>query len=102
MTTLDRLLEAYHHEIRGDILLKLDVQGYELHVLNGAMTLLPKVDACIIEINIDHFYEGQPSFSELVGLLNAYGLEYAGNLQQHYADDGRVMWIDAVFARKRR
>lgn len=101
VTTLDTVLAEYLDGMEPDILLKLDVQGYEDRVLRGAARLLGKVQACLLEVSVDPLYRGQASFKDLVLLLDAAGLQYAGNLDQSYGEDGRVMWLDALFVRYR-
>jgi len=54
---------------------------------------------CIVEVNIDQLYQGQPSFTDIFLLLDSAGYHYRGNLDQSYAPDGHVAFIDAVFAR---
>ncbi len=80
-------------------LVKIDVQGYEANVLRGGPNVLAKAKAVIIEVNIEGLYEGQGRFRDLVQLLDAAGLKYAGNLSQACAADGRIVFVDAVFVR---
>jgi FkbM family methyltransferase len=78
-------------------LMKIDVQGYELAVLEGARDTLKLTHAVIVEVILDDLYENQSRFEDVFAFMIAAGFRYAGNLDQHYADDGHVMWIDAVF-----
>jgi hypothetical protein len=101
VVTLDGALSDLGCELVPEILLKLDVQGFEDRVLRGATSLLGRVNACLLEVSLDDIYVGQARFKDLVDVLDGHGLHYAGNLQQSYGDDGRVMWLDALFARRR-
>ena len=83
----------------GPLLLKLDVQGYEAHVLRGALDTLRRADSVITEVCLDPLYDGQATFRDLYDLCTAAGLTYAGNLDQHYGPDGHVAFFDAVFVR---
>ena len=96
---LDDYLKGLHSPLAHEILLKLDVQGYEAQVLRGAPDLLKQVCACIVEVNIDELYVGQSRFTEIVDLLGAGGLRYAGNFDQAYGQDGHVIYVDALFIR---
>jgi FkbM family methyltransferase len=96
--TLDTLFGS-ELQISGDVLLKLDVQGFEVKVLEGARQSLSKVRACIAEVCLDPLYEGQSSFEEIVELCGAAGLKYRGNVSQVYANDGHVIYLDALFLR---
>ena len=82
-----------------ELLVKLDVQGYEEHVLRGGPETLQRAAAVIIEVCLDPLYQGQATFEGLASLLGAHGLRYAGNLDQSYAEDGHVVFLDAVFRR---
>ena len=101
LTTLDALLADRGAAYSSDLLLKLDVQGYEMSVLRGAERSLPRVRAVIIEILLLPLYEGQPTFAELVTHLAAQGLQYRGNIEQVLAPAPRneVAYIDALFMR---
>jgi FkbM family methyltransferase len=100
VTTLDDALGESLHEMEPQILLKLDVQGYEDRVLRGATRILPRVDACMLEVDVDPLYVAQAAFKDIVTLLDQFGLTYAGNVEQVLGPDGRVMWLDALFLRR--
>ncbi|QXP84026.1 FkbM family methyltransferase [Methylococcus sp. Mc7] len=99
LTTLDRVLAGQIERMPRDILLKLDVQGFEDRVLRGAGRILGEVSACILEVCLDPLYEGQADFHTLSSLLHDHGLRYAGNLDQCYGEDGCVVYLDAVFVK---
>ena len=98
---LDDFLSKPENAISGEILLKLDVQGYELPVLKGAAATLKSVRASIVEVCLDPLYSGQSHFEDIVELMRGAGLAYSGNLNQVYAKDGHVIYLDAVFVRRR-
>jgi FkbM family methyltransferase len=97
VTTLDSLVNDLSGPLVGDILIKLDVQGYEDRVIRGGVETFRKARACILEINLDHLYEYQADFQDLANLLHSLGYRYMGNLDQTYAGDGHVIFIDSVF-----
>ena len=100
LTTLDIALESALDTMASETLLKLDVQGYEDRVLMGAQKVLSQVDYCLLEVSVDPLYSAQARFAGLVAMLDAQAFDYAGNLDQVYGDDGRIMWLDALFRRK--
>jgi len=69
--TLDNLIQQKKY-LQPD-LIKLDVQGYELEILKGAMKTLKNVQAIIAEISFFSFQEGMPILHEVVGQLSTYG-----------------------------
>ena len=99
LTSLDRAVVDLDIGLQGDILIKLDVQGYENRVIRGGRSTFELGRACIVEVNLDMLYENQAEFLELHSLLNGLGYRYAGNLEQAYGNDGHVIYFDAVFVR---
>jgi len=96
---LDTLFAANGIDLEPDILMKLDVQGAELKVLNGCLGFLDRVKAVIVEVNLVNVYVGQPSFAQLAEFLAAKGLGFVGVLEQFHADDDSAVYLDAVFLR---
>lgn len=101
MTTLDHWISSETSPLEGPILLKIDVQGYEMHVLRGASNLLKIVNHCILEVSMPQLYKDQATFTEIAGLLSTANLLCAGNISQVHALDGSVLYIDALFNRPR-
>ena len=99
VTTLDNWSNSLTVPLSHDILVKLDVQGYEDRVIRGGQKILSIAKACIVEIILDQLYEEQPTFRDIFSLLNNLGYHFAGNLDQIYAEDGHLIFIDAVFMR---
>ena len=83
-----------------EVLVKLDVQGYEDRVIAGAAELLPRVKVVITETSFEPLYVGQPLFDELYKRITALGFRYHGNLEQAVSPhDGRILQADAIFLR---
>ena len=73
VTTLDALFSDTRH-LGTPCLLKLDLQGYELHALRGAQNVLNAVDVVLAEVSFfAQAYE--PSIAALVSLLDAHGFD---------------------------
>ena len=97
ITTLDKAMANVTNPINPDILVKIDVQGYEDRVIRGGVETLLKSRACILEICLEPLYEDQVSFYEIVSLLYKFGYHYGGNLDQVYSKDGYVIYVNALF-----
>lgn len=69
--TLDSLVERSYCPVPK--LIKIDVQGYELEALKGAVKTLCEVEAIIVEISFFPFQEDMPVFHEVVSQLAEYG-----------------------------
>jgi FkbM family methyltransferase len=81
--------------------LKMDVQGFELKVLDGATATLPALAGVETEVGLVKLYEGQPEFRELFDRFEAAGFELVG-LEPHFFDPrtGRTLQLDATFVRR--
>jgi FkbM family methyltransferase len=95
LSTLDRQFQGIPME--PDILVKVDVQGYEDRVIRGGGETFKKAKACILEVSIDQLYKNQAKFETILFLLADLGYQYKGNLDQTYGEDGHVIFFDAVF-----
>lgn len=98
-TTLDRALATEAEGPELEILLKMDVQGYEDRVLQGAPETIAKVKACLLEVGTLPLYESQASFEGLVAQLAKSGLRFAGVVDQVHDGRGKAIYVDALFLR---
>lgn len=97
--SIDDLIHEYKEYILPPVLLKLDLQGFELLALEGAKSSLDSISAVIIEVNFIKLYHGQPSFESLHDLLIKRGLHFRGMIYQHIGKDFKVEFGDALFVR---
>jgi FkbM family methyltransferase len=86
--------------LKSPILMKADIQGYELKMLCGAPKTLSLVDVLILEISFVELYAGQPLFHDLYEHLQVRGFRYTGSLEQvNDPKSGAVLQGDLVFRR---
>lgn len=80
--------------------LKIDTQGFEWAVLDGAAALLPRFTGVLCELSLVCLYEGQHLWLEVIGRLESAGLR-TWAVQPGFTDqrDGRTLQIDAIFFR---
>ena len=80
-------------------MLKLDVQGFEPHVLAGAPETLARVVLLECELAFEYGYEDQPTFREMVDLIDGLGFHpisiAPGNLNYGTAS---LTYVDIIFA----
>lgn len=81
-------------------LLKVDTQGYELPVLQGATATLQRCVGVQVEMSLVPLYEGQVLYLELTQWLLAHGFELWGVLPG-FCDSrsGRLLQMDGLFFR---
>lgn len=101
MTTLDKWLKSLSSPLAPEILIKMDVEGYEDRVIQGGGGIFSNAKACILEVCLDRLYEDQATFKNIFLLLDDFEYRYAGNLNQSYANDGHAIYIDALFVKGR-
>ena len=82
------------------VLIKIDVQGYELFVLHGGPETVKRARALIVETSFTKLYEGQPLFDDIYKTLKKSEFDYGGNWDQLTDPrDGRILQTDAIFLR---
>lgn len=81
-------LDSYDLDINS---LNIDVQGFELSVLKGAVETLPKVEFIFIEVNRKELYEGCTQVQELDEFLSRFQFK---RVETNWAGDS---WGDALY-----
>ncbi len=96
-TTLDK--QASHME--GPILLKLDLQGAELDVLEGAENILPNVEVIFMEVTLFPFMSKMPLIPEVLEYMDEIEFMVYDIFNRHTRPiDGRVGQFDICFISK--
>jgi len=99
MRRLDALASDY---LQPDSILciKIDSQGYEDRVLQGAPNLITKAVGLQLELSFVPLYDGQRLYDEMVDQLKSLGFELWG-MSPAYVDpqSGRLLQVDATFSR---
>lgn len=57
----------------GPYLLKIDVQGAELHVLDGALEVLKQTEIVLLEVSLFSFTPGLPDFFDVISYMKQRG-----------------------------
>jgi FkbM family methyltransferase len=99
MKTLDSIVAG--RKLAGPILLKADVQGYELEVLRGANETLREVEVILLEAALLPFNVGAPLFSEVVHFMQErqFLVYDFCHLFRRQSDDAAFQ-VDVLFARE--
>jgi FkbM family methyltransferase len=99
ISTLDTFMRG-RHTPEDMMFLKIDTQGYEDRVLDGASELQPRVRGLQLELSLVPLYEGQVLFDELRQRISAMGFATWAIWPGFFdAQSGRMLQVDVVFFR---
>jgi FkbM family methyltransferase len=98
LSRLDTLAKDYIKSETKSIFLKIDVQGLEKQVLEGATAILPLVKGIKLELSLVPLYEGQVLFKEMIDIIEKLGYELYGIEPGFTAEKtGRMLQMDGIF-----
>jgi FkbM family methyltransferase len=89
-------------DLRGKIIfLKIDAQGYEIKILEGAKEFIRIVSFVMLEINLAKTYEGEATAAELISTMDRlnfsiFGFAYPPGIEEK---SGRIIGFDLIFKR---
>lgn len=100
VTTIDDLLTQ--NELQPPDLVKIDVQGFELQVMDGGKRMFDSADVFILEVNLFRFMPECPRVDEIIRYMadrNFVFFDVAGLLRRPYQND--LGQMDLVFVSQR-
>jgi FkbM family methyltransferase len=99
LKTLDSVL-GEDPEADSTIWLKIDTQGSEMAVLEGAVKALETIHTIQLEMSLTPLYENEVPFSEMLAFLMDKGYDVVG-LEPGFTEvtSGRLLQVDGIFHR---
>jgi len=84
-----------------NIMLKMDVQGFEKEVLDGAKNCINQIDIIQLEMSIKRLYKDELILCEMINYLDQLNFELF-SLENGYFDShtGQLLQADGIFVRK--
>jgi FkbM family methyltransferase len=84
-----------------NVMLKIDTQGYEKNVIDGAIESLPKIKIIQLEMSIVQLYESELMMTEMINYLDAKGYQLF-SLENGFGDSesGQLLQVDGIFVRR--
>ena len=97
--TLDAIAGQYLKDARAPFL-KIDTQGLEWQVLDGARETLPQIKGILVELSLVPLYEGQHLWREVIDRLETEGFTLWA-FKPVFSDkvSGRTLQVDGIFYR---
>lgn len=97
---LDTIISSVYNPLTDKVFLKLDVQGYEKNVLNGAQDTLKHIFGIQLETAFHELYMGEMLFHEMLPYLQSLGFELH-LIMPGFMDvnSGRMLEADCIFIR---
>ncbi len=94
-----RTLDEIFPVLSGNVLLKIDTQGYERQVLEGARQRLPVIKGILMELPIINLYEGTWNFHEAIEFMVNAGFVPAqiNPVNYHRLDRLSLLEVDCLF-----
>lgn len=98
--TLDSVYEQYAKD-KKKVFLKIDTQGFEAHVLAGALKSLPSIFAVQLELSLVPLYANQELYPYFLKFFGEQGF-YLWQIIPGFIDNesGQSLQFDAIFLRK--
>jgi FkbM family methyltransferase len=99
LVPIDRLdAQLAPDDVPAGSLLKLDVQGFEREVLDGAAGVLGRFEHLLLELSFSPMYDGEPLFEEMLAHVSSLGFRFLRPVG-HLLDPGtrEYLQFDALF-----
>lgn len=96
---LDNIFDHYYRDGQ-EVFLKLDTQGYEKHVIEGAMNCLDKISCIQMEMSLVPLYETEMLMIEMIGWMKKKGY-FLWALETEFAhpETGQLLQVAGIFVR---
>ena len=102
ISKLDSIIDGFSKP-SNTLVIKIDVEGFELEVLKGAKETLKRTDLVIVESSIAELYVNNPNYFDVLCFMHEQGFRLLDILDlAYYKDWPGLMWADLAFVPDRR
>jgi hypothetical protein len=82
--------------------LKIDVQGYELEVLLGALDNIKNIPIILIEVSLVELYKGAPTLKEILTFFEQHSNHQVINIFRSFSNrNGNLLQVDILLTESR-
>ncbi len=97
---LDTIIDKYTSDLETTFL-KIDTQGFEKNVLEGAEKSLQSLKGLQLELSMVELYKGETLFNDMLNLIIGRGFTvYSLEPGFYDHDTGQLLQVDAIFYRR--
>jgi FkbM family methyltransferase len=97
---LDTIFSSFV-EKENNVMIKIDTQGYEKNVIDGAIESLEQISIIQLEMSIVPLYEGEMLLTEMIKYLENRGFQLFSLENGHYIrQTGQLLQVDGIFVNK--
>jgi len=98
ISTLHQLIKK--EDLVSPVLVKIDVQGYELETLKGCVEYISKFDFILVECSFVELYEGQALAHEIINFLIIHSFYLHGIYNTYFDKKGISIQSDLLFKKE--
>jgi len=85
-----------------NVMVKIDTQGYEKNVIDGAQESLKRVSIIQLEMSIVPLYTNEMLFTEMIKYLESKGFQLFSLENGHYnRNTGQLLQVDGIFVNEK-
>ena len=102
LISIEKLDDVFNNYVNDndEVLLKIDVQGFEKNVLKGAEQSLKRIKGIQIEMSIEELYKNEMLYMDMINYLNSFGYSLHSLENGFYNDEtGKLLQVDGLFFR---
>lgn len=96
IVNIKNLDDIFFSNLLKPLLLKVDVQGYELEILKSLKNNIQKIDEILIEVSFEELYEGQALEKEIDAYLSDYNFRLKNQINNIYKK-GKIIQCDRLY-----
>lgn len=99
--SLDAIFDSFY-SAEDKVMLKIDTQGYEKHVLDGASESLKRTELIQVEMSIIPLYQSEMLLTDMIVHLDGLGFQLV-SLENGFEDPitSQLLQVDGLFVNKR-
>ena len=96
---LDSVFDSFCDNNRENVMLKIDTQGYEKNVIDGAANSLQIIKIIQLEMSLIPLYENEMLYKEMIEYLEAKGFTLF-SLENGFSNSiGQLLQVDGIFVK---